>query len=427
MENLAAYRTDTTSCSRGKSHVAEFKQNCHLSSFKVRKTPLMRFSNQACEAKDSLIRQMAGYAEEVKNPYKLYFGESDMVTPAFICRAAFDSMQEGHTFYTPTAGYDDLREAIAEKVFQVHNAKYKPSEIVCAAGGVNAIFLTIRSLLDPGDNVVIVEPTWPVFASIVTLMGGQPRNVPLSEEICGFSLDLDRIRNAIDSKTRMIIINSPGNPTGWVISRKEQEALWEIAVENDIVILSDEVYERIIFNSSVAPSFASIATDHDHVVVINSFSKTYNMTGWRLGYALASEELVTLISKVEEFVVSNPPAMAQRAGLVALRDGEPYIEEIRTKYAKRRKLTVKKLNAIPQVHLPEPVGGFYAFPKLEGLRDSYSFAKRLLLEAGVGMAPGIAFGQSGEGYMRICFAASEDTLNPALEHFQQFVERHLCD
>ena len=387
----------------------------------------MHLSKQALGAKDSLIREMSVVARQVENPYKLYFGESDMATPEFICRAAYDALREGHTFYTPTPGYDDLREAIAAKFLEVHGVEYKPTEVVCAGGAVMAIFLTIRSLIDPGDNVVIVEPTWPVFASIVTLMGAESRTVPLAEGKDGFILDQDRVRDAVDRRTRMLIINSPGNPTGWVISREEQEALWNLALEHDFVILADEVYDRIIFDRPAAPTFAAVATDHDHVVVINSFSKTYNMTGWRLGYALANEQLVDLMAKLEEFVVSNPPAMAQRAAIVALRDGEPYVQEIRKKYARRRQVAVDKLKAIPQVTLLDPVGGFYAFPKLEGLHDSLSFAKKLLLEARVGMAPGIAFGQSGEGYMRMCFAVSEEILVPALDNFKTFIEQNLCD
>ncbi len=370
---------------------------------------------------------MSLVADQVENPYKLYFGESDMATPEFICRAAYEALRAGHTFYTPTAGYDALREAIAAKFKEVHDVEYSPAQVVCAGGAVNVIFLTIRSLVDPGDNVVIVEPTWPVFASITTLMGAEARTVPLGTSDNGFVLDLDRLRASIDDRTRVLIINSPGNPTGWMISVEEQKAVWEMALEHDFVILSDEVYDRIVFNGTVAPSFAAVATDTEHLVVVNSFSKTYNMTGWRLGYGLANEELVNLIAKLEEFVLSNSPAMTQQAAITALRDGEPYVQEIREKYAVRRKVAIEGLQAIPQVSLSIPDGGFYAFPKLEGLHDSFGFAKKLLLEARVGMAPGIAFGESGEGYMRMCFAASEETLVPALANFKAFVEQNLCD
>ncbi len=387
----------------------------------------MQYSKQALEAKDSLIRQISMLAEKVDKPYKLYFGESDMTTPEFICRAAYEALQQGHTFYTNTAGYPELRESIAKKFNEVHGVEYRPSEIVCTAGAVMAIHMAIRSCVDPGDNVVLITPTWPVFSSILTLFGAEARPVPLQETEGGFSLNIDRVREAIDKRTRMLIVNSPSNPTGWVISVDEQRSLWELALKHDFVILADEVYDRIVFDRPVAPSFAKIATDKEHLAVVNSFSKTYNMTGWRLGYALVSESMARLMTKLGEFIISNPSAMVQRAGIVALRDGEPYITEIREKYARQRQLAMEKLSQIRNVKLPTPLGGFYAFPKLDGLQDSLAFAKKLLQEGRVGMAPGIAFGASGEGYMRLCFAASDAVLVPALDRFKEFVQQNLCD
>jgi aspartate/methionine/tyrosine aminotransferase len=387
----------------------------------------MEFSRHAIEAKDSLIRQIANLAEQVEKPYKLYFGESDMPTPEFICRAAYEALLNGHTFYTNSAGYLDLRRAIVEKFHEVHGVEYRPTEVICTAGAVMAIAHSMRALLDPGDNVIIVQPGWPVFASISALLGAEARNVGLRRAGEGFALDLDQIRGAIDGRTKMLIVNSPSNPTGWVISESEQQALWDLALKHDFVILSDEVYDRIVFDRPKAPSFANVATDREHLIVINSFSKTYNMTGWRLGYALTGEKLVTLMTKLQEFVVSNPAAMVQRAGIVALREGEPYVEEIRSRYAKQRQLVIDRLQSIPNVTLPEPKGGFYAFPQIEGLQDSLGFARKLLLEGRVGMAPGIAFGQAGEGYMRLCFAASDAVLIPALDLFGEYVKTNLCD
>ena len=387
----------------------------------------MKYSRQATAAKDSLIRQISMAAEKVEKPLKLYFGESDMTTPEFICRAAYEALQQGHTFYTNSAGYLELREEIVKKFNDVHGVQYKPTEVVCSGGAVMAIHMSIRACIDPGDNVIVISPTWPVFSSIVGLIGAEVRAVPLTETENGFVLDLDRVRQAVDGRTRMLIVNSPSNPTGWVISESEQRALWNLAIENDFVILSDEVYDRIVFDRESAPSFARVATDKDHLIVINSFSKTYNMTGWRLGYALTGETLARLITKLEEFIMSNPSAMVQRAGIVALRDGEAYVKEIRENYARQRQQTIDKLKSIPNVKLPIPMGGFYAFPKLEGLHDSLSFAKKLLLESRVGMAPGIAFGTAGEGYMRMCFAASDAVLVPALDRFKEFVQKNLCD
>lgn len=384
----------------------------------------MNYSQHALAAKDSLIRQISALAEKVEKPYKLYFGESDMTTPEFISRAAYEGLQQGHTFYTNTAGYLDLREAIAQKFEEVHGVKYGANEIVCTAGAVMAIHMAMRSCLDPGDNIVLITPTWPVFASIATLFGAETRPVALQESKEGFILDLDAVAKAVDSRTKMLIVNSPSNPTGWIISEAEQRALWELALRHDFTIMSDEVYDRLVFDGPSAPSFAKIATDKDHLIVINSFSKTYNMTGWRLGYALTNTKLAGLMTKLGEFIVSNPPALVQRAGIVALRDGEAYVKEIREKYTKQRQTAMDKLRAIPGVTLPTPRGGFYAFPKIEGLKDSLTFAKRLLQESRVGMAPGIAFGDAGEGHMRLCFAASDAVLVPALDILKEFVEKN---
>jgi aspartate/methionine/tyrosine aminotransferase len=387
----------------------------------------MRLSRPATQANESLIRQIGNLAEKVDKPFKLYFGESDLETPEFICQAASEAMRSGHTFYTPTAGYMELRRAIVEKFEQVHGVRYEPAEVICTAGAVMAINHAIHALVEPGDNVVIVEPGWPVFASILTLIGAEGRSAALRRTDGGFALDLDQVRSVIDSRTRMLIVNSPSNPTGWIISEAEQKALWALALEHDFVILSDEVYDRIVFDRPVAPSFASVATDKDHLVVVNSFSKTYNMTGWRLGYALTSERLTKLMTKLQEFVVSNPAAMVQRAGIVALRDGDDYVQEIRGRYARQRELVMDALRTMPNLSLPEPMGGFYAFPEVVGLKDSLAFAKKLLTETRVGMAPGIAFGSAGEGYMRMCFAASDSVLVPALERFKGFLENQLPD
>jgi len=219
----------------------------------------------------------------------------------------------------------------------------------------------------------------------------------------------------------MLVVNSPSNPTGWVISRTEQEALWQLAIEHDFVILSDEVYERIVFEGAIAPSFARVATDREHLLVVNSFSKTYNMTGWRLGYALGGQKLVSLMTKIEEFIISSPPSMVQQAGIAAIREGEPYIEQIRAEYASRRQKVVDSLRRIPGISLPEPAGAFYAFPQIEGLEDSMKFARRLLDERRVGVAPGRAFGPDGEGYIRLSFSVSGEVLDPALELFAAYV------
>ena len=381
----------------------------------------MQFRPEAIAAKESTLIQIAMAAEAVHDPYRLYYGESDMPTPDFIGRAMTEAVARGHTQYTATAGTTALREAIVEKFHTLQGVEYSPDEVTTTVGAGMAIFLAIRACVGAGDNVIIVSPAFSVFASTVTVFGGEVREVPLVRDGRRFRLDLDCLRDAIDSRTRMLVVNSPSNPTGWVITREEQEALWTLALKHDVLILSDEVYDRLVFTGDVAPSFARIATDREHLLVINSFSKTYNMTGWRLGYAMGSEKLIKLMTKVEEFIISSPPAMIQQAGITALRDGEPFIRDLRAKYAERRRVVMDRLSRVPGLSLPEAEGAFYAFPQIDGMTDSMAFVKELLRATRVALAPGIAFGRFGEGYVRISYASSESVLMPAIDLFAEFM------
>jgi aspartate/methionine/tyrosine aminotransferase len=366
---------------------------------------------------------IATIAERTPGSLKLCYGESDLPTPSFICDAATEAMRRGHTFYTHTAGYWELREAIAAHVQRLHGAHYEPSEILATVGATAAIFTAIRACLAPGDNAVIISPTYAIFSNAVAMNGGEPREVPLGRRGKRFVLDLDRVKDAIDDNTRMLIVNSPSNPTGWVITIEEQEALCALAERHDLVVLADEVYERLVYDVPLAPSFASVMPDKDRVIVINSFSKTYNMTGWRLGWAQTSEASVRVMYRAAEFITSNPAAMVQQAGIVALRDGEQYVQELRRHYCQRREQVLNALGQMPGVSLCEPEGAFYGFFSIDGLNDSTSFTSRLLDETGVALTPGAAFGDAGEGYVRLCFAASEPTLTEALSRMQRFLNR----
>jgi aspartate aminotransferase len=382
-----------------------------------------RFRPEIVGVTESPLVRIATMAEAMPGALKLCYGESDLPTPDFICRAAADALSAGHTFYTHTAGYSALREAVAGKVLDLHGLAYRPSEIMCTVGASMAIFTAIRACVGRDDNAVVISPAYAIFANAARLCGGEPREVPLARDGPRFCLDVDRVRRAIDSKTRMLVVNSPSNPTGWVSTVDEQRALYELAERHDLMILADEVYERLVFDRPIAPSFACVAADRDRVVVVNSFSKTYNMTGWRLGWAQGSEPFIRLMYTAAEFITSNPAAMVQQAGIAALRDGEPFIEELRAKYAARRAQVVEALGAVPRVSLPEPAGAFYAFPQIEGLSDSTAFADRLLRETGVALAPGAAFGEGGEGYVRLCFAASESVLSQALDRLRAFASQ----
>jgi aspartate/methionine/tyrosine aminotransferase len=230
------------------------------------------------------------------------------------------------------------------------------------------------------------------------------------------------VRASIDAGTRMIVVNSPSNPTGWVITEDEQRALMTLADEHDLVLLADEVYERLVYaDYAVAPSFARIETNRDRLIVVNSFSKTYNMTGWRLGWAQTSDRTIKTMYKAVEFMTSNPAAMVQQAGIVALRDGEPFIADLREQYAARRDQVMRALGAMPGVALPVPQGAFYAFPKISAATDSTAFTAELVQKTGVALAPGVAFGRDGEGYIRVCFASTSTVLDQALSRLRNFL------
>jgi len=376
---------------------------------------------------ESPMVQIATIAESMPGSLKLCYGESDLPTPRFICDAMTEAALAGHTFYTHTAGTRELRQAIADKVFELHRVRYDVPEIMATVGGTLAIYTAIRALVGRGDNAVIVSPTYAIFSNAVIMAGGEPRPAALALQDNRFILDLDRVRAAIDANTRMLIVNSPSNPTGWVISTEEQRALVEIAERHDLVILADEVYERLVYDDEpqgalqVAPSFARVEIDRDRLIVVNSFSKNYNMTGWRLGWAQGSERTIKTMYKAAEFITSNPAAMVQQAGIVALRDGESWISELRDHYARRRAQVKTALESIPGVTLPDPQGAFYAFPRFSFITDSAAFTAELVRETGVALAPGVGFGTDGEGYIRVCFASSEATVSEALARLQTFV------
>ncbi|MGH9200631.1 MAG: pyridoxal phosphate-dependent aminotransferase [Vicinamibacterales bacterium] len=266
----------------------------------------MRLRKEILNVVESPLVQIATVAESMPGSLKLCYGESDMPTPEFICRAGYEAALAGHTFYTHTAGSPELREAIARKVFELQRVTYRPSEVMGTVGGTMAINIAIRALVGRGDNAVIVSPAYAIYANSVIMSGGEPRPVPLARHDRRFRLDLDRLERAIDRDTRLLVVNSPSNPTGWMITEAEQHALAAIADRNDVVILSDEVYERLAFDMQIAPSLARVIENHDRLIVVNSFSKTYNMTGWRLGWAQSSEVVIRQLYKAAEFITSNP-------------------------------------------------------------------------------------------------------------------------
>ena len=379
-------------------------------------------SQHAISVPHSRIRELSDIAVGVEDVLALYFGESNVPTPAFIKEAAKDGIDAGHTFYTQNAGYLDLRRAIADRTRRLHGLDYEPDgETIVTAGGVCGMFLALHSTLEPGSKAVIVSPCWPNVASIVRMAGAVPVEVPLRDDGGRFALDRDALAAAMDDSTRVLFVNSPSNPTGWVMSDEDEAFVVGLAADRGVCLILDVVYERIVYEGTVQP-LRHVAGHRDRVVLLNSVSKAYSMTGWRLGYALGPREIVAQMTKLQEFVVSHAPAPSQRAALAAIRDGEPFVREAQQRYRRLRDLACEKLGRCPRVMLVPPRGAFYVFPRIEGMADSFDFCRQLLLQKAVGLAPGCAFGAGGEGHVRICFAVDESILVPALDRLTEFLE-----
>jgi aspartate aminotransferase len=365
----------------------------------------------------SRIREVAN-AGMWKADIALWFGEGDRPTPRFICDAAAQAMADGRTFYTANSGIPELRETIARYVAGLHGGAADPERITVTASGVNAIMLVMQALIDPGDNVVMVTPVWPNCADAISVLNGEVRRIALSAGAGGdhrWRLDLDRLFQACDARTRAIFVNSPGNPTGWMASAEDHAALLAFARRRRIWIVADEVYERLVYDSACAPSALDAARPDDPVIVINSFSKSWCMTGWRLGWLVHPAALSDTFGKLNEVNVSGPATFSQHAGIVAIERGEGFVKEIVAAYGWARDVVIQRLGAMPRVSLARPDAAFYAFFRVDGMTDSLATAKRILHDTGVGLAPGSAFGPEGEGFLRLCFATTPDRLSDALD------------
>lgn len=353
----------------------------------------------------------------------LWYGEGDLPTPSFISDAAAAALREGHTFYTYKAGLPELRAAIAAYLAGLYGRPVGTERIVVTSSGMTALMLVAQALVDKGDNLVIIGPVWPNIAAAVTIMGGAPRIVPLDRTAGGgWRLDRERLFAACDERTRGIFVNSPANPTGWVITMEEVGALLGFARRRGMWIIADEVYGRIVYGNRAAPSFVALAEPEDRVIAVNSFSKTWAMTGWRLGWMAVPPELLPEIEKLVEFNSSGSPTFLQHAAIVAIRDGEPFVESFVARCRAGRDVAVAGLRACRRVEIAAPEGAFYAFFRVDGMSDSLAFAKRVLSETKVGLAPGSAFGPAGEGFLRLCFARAVESIGEAVERLRPLLD-----
>jgi aspartate aminotransferase len=395
---------------------------------------MARVAESALAVPHSRIRELADIAirmdETTPDPndrvLKLYFGESNLPTPEFIKRAAQKAMQDGFTFYTSNAGLLSLRRMLTRYYEEKHLVKIDADrEFVVTASGVQALNLAIRCVIDPGDEAIVLTPAWPNQSSNVFMANGMAREIPHVLQGGRFSVDFDALHAAVNPRTRLLIYTSPSNPLGWTATVEEQQRLLDFARKHDLWLLADEVYERLYYLppklGAPAPSILKLATREDAVMVVQSFSKSYCMTGWRCGWLVAREDLAARATMLNEFVVSHAPTFTQRAGESALEWGEDTLRRMLAEFKLNRDFCLAALKKMNRVTVPEPEGAFYLFPKVEGVRDSFAFCKQLLLDTKVGIAPGVAFGAGGEGYVRICYASEQAILAKAMQRLGDFL------
>ena len=351
-------------------------------------------------------------------------GEPDFVTPWHVREAAIYSVEAGQTYYTPNLGTMELRSEVAAYLERLYGLRYDPEcEILITVGASEAIDLVMRAILDPGDEVVSADPGYVAYSPIIQLAGGVSRTVPTRVED-GFCLQGGDIAAHLTDRSRLLLLNNPSNPTGALLDRKTLEAIAEVAEENDLLVVSDEIYDRLVYAEEPFVPFASLAGMNDRTITVGGFSKAFAMTGWRLGYVCAPPDLIAAMMKIHQYTLMCAPTSAQAAAVEALRHGEPDVQQMLEAYGQRRKLLLDGLEKIG-LESNEPQGAFYAFPSIRstGL-TSEEFTEQLLIENQVAVVPGNAFGPSGEGFIRCCYAVGIADIEEALERMGRFLSRH---
>jgi aspartate/methionine/tyrosine aminotransferase len=356
----------------------------------------------------SKIREVANAGIGRSDVLAFWFGESDEVTPAYIGEAAARSIAAGETFYAHNFGLPELRQVLSAYTSGLHRP-VGPQRIAVTSSGVNALMLAMQALLDPGDEVVAVVPIWPNLTAQPEILGAVVKPVSLRAQAGAWRLDLQTLLDAVTPKTQVLLVNAPNNPTGWALTRAEQEALLAHCRRTGTWIVADEVYERLYYvpGQHCAPSFLDVAAPDDRLIVAHSFSKSFVMTGWRLGWLVAPGNAMDALGKLIEFNTSCAPTFVQRAGIAALAQADTSVPALVQRLKTCRDTLVPQLAALPGIELAMPEAGMYAFFRVEGQTDSLAFAKRLVAQAGLGLAPGVAFGPQGEGWLRWCFATRE--------------------
>ncbi|MCQ1528733.1 pyridoxal phosphate-dependent aminotransferase [Lutispora saccharofermentans] len=368
------------------------------------------------------IRKMFDLAEQYDDVIKLTVGEPNFDTPANIKEAAKKAIDEGFTHYAPNAGLKELREAIANR-YSKYSKDYTYENVMVTVGGMEAISLCLLATVNPGDEVIVPDPCFPNYFGQIMIFGAKPVSVPVYEEN-DFNIKAEDIEKAITPKTKAILLNSPSNPLGSVISKEEIVKIAKIAEKYDLLVYSDEVYDQIIFDNIKYFSMAQIPEVRDRVLIINSFSKSHAMTGWRVGYVVGSKNIISNMPKLQEGIVSCIPTFTQKAAIEALSGPQDSVRQMVKDYARRRDIVIDGLNNIPGISCKKSPGSFYAFPNIKSFgKSSQEFAEELVREAGVVAVPGSAFGSMGEGYLRIVFANSDENLKEAVRRIGEHVRK----
>jgi aminotransferase len=369
------------------------------------------------------IRRFFDIAATMKDVVTLGIGEPDFVTPRHIIDKSIDSLRAGHTAYTSNSGLLELRQAIADYIGGLYHVEYDPNDqIVVTVGVSEAMWLALRTILDPGDEVLVPEPCFVANAAAVEMAGGVPIHVDTFVED-HFQVTGAMLEAAVTPRTKAILINYPNNPTGAVLSRERMLEIAAVAEKYDLLVLSDEIYERLVYGVEHT-NFASLPGMYERTILMSGMSKTFAMTGWRIGYVCAPREIMEGIRKLHQYLIMSAPTVGQYAALEALTHGEDDVREMHGEYDKRRRLIVDGFNQLG-LHCFEPRGAFYAFPNIgvTGMSDE-EFCERLLMEERVAVVPGSAFGRSGAGFVRASYATSRERIEIALERLARFMRRH---
>ncbi len=383
-----------------------------------------RLSKRVAELKPSGIRKFFDIVATMKDVISLGIGEPDFTTPKPILDAGIRSLQNGETHYTSNHGKVELRQGIADNLQKLYNVKYDATrEVVATVGVSEALYLTFMAILEPGDEVIIPTPCFVSYQAEVILAGGVPIEIParLENQFC---IDPDDIRKAITPRTRVIFIGYPSNPTGAVAPREVMIEIGKIAEEHDLLVVSDEIYDRLVYDFDHVCFPALDESLRRRTILLGGFSKAYAMTGWRIGYACGPEDIIQGMVRIHQYTIMSAPTTAQDAAIEALKSGEPHVQEMVAEYDRRRRLLVAGLNKLGLTTF-EPRGAFYTFPNIKASgMDDETFAETLLKEEGVAVVPGNAFGPGGEGFVRACYATEYGKIEEALRRMERFMARH---